>query len=214
MESVLKSEVGSPGNFLFVGEHVALDFANTLLADNDGTPVETLNSCDDLLRWLVAAQLVTNAEKASLAAGLKSPVKQQSLLDQIRAFRALWKTNLERLTDGKAISAEFLKLINESLSEDHTWQVLSQETGARTFHIQTAHVPLEPTKKILALITNEIAHFLSSAKLEYLRRCAGTDCVVFFYDTTKSHRRQWCSMAICGNRHKVAKFRAREKTQL
>jgi predicted RNA-binding Zn ribbon-like protein len=200
MERVLNNETGGTGNFLFVGEHLALDFANTLLAANDGTPFETLNSCADLLHWLAAARLVTEAEKASLATGLKSPVKQQLLLDQIRAFRGSWKTNLERLTGGKAVSAEFLKLVNESLSEDHTWQVLSQEAGLRIFHIHSEHVPLEPAKRIMSLIANEMAHFLNSAKLEYLRRCAGSDCVVFFYDTTKSHRRQWCSMAICGNR--------------
>jgi predicted RNA-binding Zn ribbon-like protein len=28
--------------------------------------------------------------------------------------------------------------------------------------------------------------------------------VLFFYDTTKNHARRWCSMAFCGNRHKVA----------
>jgi len=34
--------------------------------------------------------------------------------------------------------------------------------------------------------------------------------VLYFYDTTKNHRRQWCSTAACGNRHKVADFRKRQ----
>jgi predicted RNA-binding Zn ribbon-like protein len=35
--------------------------------------------------------------------------------------------------------------------------------------------------------------------------------VLYFYDTTKNHRRQWCSVAMCGNRHKVAEFRRRQR---
>jgi predicted RNA-binding Zn ribbon-like protein len=34
--------------------------------------------------------------------------------------------------------------------------------------------------------------------------------VLYFYDTTKNHRRQWCSAASCGNRHKVSQFRKRQ----
>jgi predicted RNA-binding Zn ribbon-like protein len=42
-----------------------------------------------------------------------------------------------------------------------------------------------------------------------VRRCEGVDCVLWFYDRTKAHRRRWCSMEGCGNRAKVARFRSR-----
>ena len=45
---------------------------------------------------------------------------------------------------------------------------------------------------------------------ELIRECEHPDCVLWFYDRTKSHRRRWCSMALCGNRHKVAEFRKRQ----
>jgi predicted RNA-binding Zn ribbon-like protein len=35
--------------------------------------------------------------------------------------------------------------------------------------------------------------------------------VLFFYDTTKNHARRWCSMAFCGNRHKVAAHYRRQQ---
>jgi predicted RNA-binding Zn ribbon-like protein len=208
MKRAVDNEAVSTRNFLFVGEHTALDFANTLLAAN-GAPFETLNSCDDLLLWLALVRLISKAEQKTLVDGLQSQAKQHSLLEQIRAFRGLWKTNLERLVAGKALSPDFIDLINRFLSSDLAWQVLAQEAKTRAFQIHQQHVQIEPTGKILALIANEMAQFLASANLEYLRRCAGSGCVIYFYDTTKSHRRQWCSMAICGNRHKVAKFRAK-----
>lgn len=203
-------ENAGTGNFLFVGEHLALDFANTLLAAH-GEPVETLNTLDDVLDWLVFSQLTTVVEKQSLATDLKSSAEASGLLEELRALRSSWKINLERLCEGKTISHDFLNHINELLKPALTHPSLLQDAAARKFHIRSEHAPLEPAKRILALVAGEVAKFLDSANLEYLRRCAGSDCVVFFYDRTKSHRRQWCSMAICGNRHKVAKFRAKEK---
>jgi len=57
-----------------------------------------------------------------------------------------------------------------------------------------------------------MAEFLAKADFRYLRHCANTrTCVLVFYDTTKSHRRQWCSNATGGNRHKAAEFRRRKR---
>ena len=36
-----------------------------------------------------------------------------------------------------------------------------------------------------------------------IRRCAGRGCVLRFYDASRGGRRQWCSMAGCGNRAKA-----------
>lgn len=212
MKRAPENEAADTGNFLFLGDRTALDFANTLLAANDA-PVETLNSCDDIFHWLALARLISKEERKTLADGLQSQAKQHSLLGQIRAFRGLWKTNLERLVTGKAASPDFIDSINGFLSGDLGWPVLAQEARSRTFEIRRKQVQMEPAERILALIANEVAQFLASANLEYLRRCAGPGCVIYFYDTTKSHRRQWCSMAICGNRHKVAKFRAKSGRQ-
>ena len=208
MRSAPEAETVPVGNFLFVGEHTALDFANTFLM-NDGGPFETLFSYQNIVQWLVLAGLISGNEQKRLTEDLASPSKQRAVLEQIRAFRGQWKDILERLTTGKAVSREFIELINLFLEEDLSWQTLRPAEEGRAFQVGRDHVLLEPAKKIPALIAATIAQFLASANFQYLRRCAGPDCVIYFYDTTKSHRRQWCSMAICGNRHKVAKFRAK-----
>jgi predicted RNA-binding Zn ribbon-like protein len=38
---------------------------------------------------------------------------------------------------------------------------------------------------------------------ERIRACAGHDCVLHFYDTSRAGKRMWCSMAGCGNRAKA-----------
>ena len=44
-----------------------------------------------------------------------------------------------------------------------------------------------------------------------IRRCAGHDCVLHFYDTSRRGDRRWCSMAGCGNRAKAARHYARTR---
>ena len=42
-----------------------------------------------------------------------------------------------------------------------------------------------------------------------VRECAGEGCTLWFRDASKTGRRRWCSMAVCGNRAKAAAYRAR-----
>ena len=45
-----------------------------------------------------------------------------------------------------------------------------------------------------------------------LRQCQDPTCTAVFFDHSKNHSGKWCSMAVCGNRNKVRKFRERERT--
>lgn len=44
-----------------------------------------------------------------------------------------------------------------------------------------------------------------------LRECRSPTCSSVFYDRSKNHTATWCSMASCGNRNKVRRFRERER---
>ncbi len=44
-----------------------------------------------------------------------------------------------------------------------------------------------------------------------LRQCQDPTCTTVFYDRSKNHSTKWCSMASCGNRNKVRKFRERHR---
>jgi predicted RNA-binding Zn ribbon-like protein len=64
---------------------------------------------------------------------------------------------------------------------------------------------------LLVPIAEAAADLLCAGNFEYLRKCENPACVLLFYDTTKNHRRRWCSMAACGNRAKVAQFYQRQR---
>lgn len=41
------------------------------------------------------------------------------------------------------------------------------------------------------------------------KACRADDCQWAFVDTARNHSRQWCDMAVCGNREKARRFRSR-----
>jgi predicted RNA-binding Zn ribbon-like protein len=65
--------------------------------------------------------------------------------------------------------------------------------------------------QLLTQAAHAAAELIAAGNFDLIRKCEADDCVLWFYDRTKAHRRRWCSMAIGGNRHKVAKFRQRQK---
>jgi len=46
-----------------------------------------------------------------------------------------------------------------------------------------------------------------------IRRCANHACILHFFDGSRSGRRQWCSMAACGNRAKARRHYERTREQ-
>jgi predicted RNA-binding Zn ribbon-like protein len=198
-------QVGRPA-FIFIGEHPAIDFANTLSTLN-GEGTEHLRSWADVIDWLSLTRL-------SADPGLKLPSPQGGeALQRVLELRRAWEAELARLVSGQTVTDEFLGRLNCLLANDPLQEKLLRD-GKTGFRLVRAISQLHGDELALALLARQIAVFLAEANVNYLRRCANTtSCVLYFYDTTKNHRRQWCSAAACGNRHKVSQFRKRQATR-
>ena len=191
-----------PSEFIFVGEYSALDFANTFLMTN-GQETDYLRTWADVVGWLSLAGLsVDPGPKLSAASGAEA-------LKSVVEFREAWKDELARLISGSKVSDEFIERLNHLLAD--TFHEKLDLEGKNGFRLVRSISRLHGKKLALAILGRQIAVFLAESNLSYFRRCANTtSCMLYFYDTTKNHRRQWCSMATCGNRHKVAQFRKRQ----
>jgi predicted RNA-binding Zn ribbon-like protein len=189
--------------FVFVGEHPAIDFANTVVVSG-GNLQDLLSSWSDLVDWLSQTGLSTHPS-------LNLPASRRTeALKKVLQIRQVWKEKLAQIIVGKEVSDDFLEQLNTLLAEDTFHETLRRD-GEQGFSLVRTVSALEGEKLALAILVRQIALFLAEANLSYLRRCANTaSCVLYFYDTTKNHRRQWCSVASCGNRHKVAQFRKRQ----
>jgi predicted RNA-binding Zn ribbon-like protein len=189
--------------FVFVGEHPAVDFANTVVVSN-GDLEDLLGSWSDLVRWLSQSGLSTHPSLDISAS------RSREALKRVLELREAWKEQLAQIIAGNKVSEKFLEWLNRLLEGETFHETLHWDV-VNGFSLVRSVSQLEGEKLALAIFARQIALFLVEANLSYLRRCANTtSCVLYFYDTTKNHRRQWCSVASCGNRHKVAQFRRRQ----
>ncbi|MEV7624607.1 CGNR zinc finger domain-containing protein [Actinoplanes sp. NPDC089786] len=61
----------------------------------------------------------------------------------------------------------------------------------------------------LDAIVETVAAGAATGDWKRIKLCAAEDCRWAFYDTSRSGRGRWCSMEVCGNRHKTRTYRER-----
>ncbi|MFF0743226.1 CGNR zinc finger domain-containing protein [Streptomyces sp. NPDC004111] len=65
-------------------------------------------------------------------------------------------------------------------------------------------------EQLLAAVARDAVGLLTDpAARAALRRCEGDNCARLYLDTSRGHRRRWCSSEVCGNRERVARHRRR-----
>jgi predicted RNA-binding Zn ribbon-like protein len=62
---------------------------------------------------------------------------------------------------------------------------------------------------MFAAIARSVAELLTSPLRRQVRECMSDACSWLFVDTTKNHRRRWCTTTGCGNVAKVRRYRQR-----
>lgn len=199
---------------LFLAESRALDFLNTRANPVD-VEVEWLGSGDDLLAWLEAATLV-DAAVVTEVRRIANPGELDAVAAQARALRE-WFREFVVNHRGKPLSVKAiadLDPLNRLLSRDQEFkQIVPRHAGAAgDFPSRLALVSQRHWRSPEALlfpIAKVLAQLVTEADFTYVKRCEGPNCVLHFLDTTRDHRRRWCSMAVCGNRAKQAALRSR-----
>jgi predicted RNA-binding Zn ribbon-like protein len=177
----------------FYGDHPALDLMNTVVQMN-GQAVDIWQSDADVLTWLGEAGF---APDAAAPAGL---------LAAARKMRELVRGLIHARKQGHALD---LAPLNDLLMQaQRHMELVKGEDGA--LQLQARYAADTP-ERLLAPLAESAASLLAEGDFALIRKCEDDTCTQWFLDRTKSHRRRWCSMAICGNRNKVASFRLRQK---
>lgn len=176
--------------FRFRGGHPALDLTATLQGRLKDTPRELLAEPADLVRWLVAAglarsEIACDTEAVRVARELREAIHQ---LAHARLAGA-------RLPDSAR------RVVNQVARRGSAPMQLTSEGDA---------LLAGDALQRLALVANEAIALLGGTARGRIRKCENEGCAVLFVDLSRSGARRWCSMAACGNRHKVAEFRRRQ----
>jgi predicted RNA-binding Zn ribbon-like protein len=201
------TEKAEKTDFLFLAGHPCLDFLNTRLLVK-GQPVELLPSLEEFLRWLTRAGRIDTKTVADALKRWNDSAEGVRTVERARAFRETLRHMTEGLVRSRGVSTEGVAAINFILAENDGNLRLERHGGG--FRTRFAARPTSPIT-LLGALAEAAADLLSNAAIHLVRRCGNPDCVLFFYDTTRNHRRQWCSMSTCGNLMKVRAFRRRHR---
>lgn len=177
--------------FPFVGGATWLDLLNTTPTGESG-PQELIDGPERGLAWLRAAGLGVSADD-----GLEA-------VAELRALRAELRAIFTQLENGQPLPDTALASVNHRLASLNGHHVLQRGDNGPTLGLA-----LDPAAGPAALIALDLARFVCEAEPARLKRCAADHCTLVFYDRGRNNTRRWCTMSLCGNRDKVARFRAR-----
>jgi predicted RNA-binding Zn ribbon-like protein len=184
--------------YLMLADHPALDLLNTVLTEN-GSTTDRLRDDDDVLSWLKQAGFAWKAVR---------PLRGGRLLTAATNLR---EAILHSVKERKAGRPVHTRALNSFLACSRKYTVLMQHRGQPP--VLETRFAAENEMQLLAPIAEEAADLLAHGDFNLVRQCEHESCILWFLDTTKAHRRRWCSMATCGNRFKVEAFRRRVKAE-
>lgn len=185
---------------LKVGGDLAIEFANTAPAGPDAEGA--LRSWGDLVDFLELREAITRLEGAELRAmGERDARRSEAALAEALRLHETVRSVLGALAAKRPLKAGWVAEVNRALAWGAGAPCLArQDTGWRMAFDHRVADPL----RALAPIARSTAGLAVSGRGVEVRRCANPRCVLFFRDGSRARRRRWCSMAVCGNRMKVA----------
>lgn len=198
-----------PPQFDLIAGHACLDFVNTLDDRHTRQPKELVNSYRDLVAFTEDV-------------GWADPSHADRLLQRCHREPERAETTLQRAKIlREAIHDVFWEMLNHRPAPAEALAKLNAEVRTAALHLRLVPVragfewqfgDLDDPESPLWLIARSAADLLASAQVPFVRACSSKSCEWFFLDTSKNHRRRWCDMKRCGNREKVRRFYARQKS--
>jgi predicted RNA-binding Zn ribbon-like protein len=186
----------APAEPPLLADHLALDLLNTE-AGTDAQHVDFWERGDDVLRWL---------QRCGVDGNHANPVDKEALLQAAKDLRAVARELVALRKRGERGDPQRL---NSYLALMQSVPMVEWD-GRDERNVRLVRRPLLQSPMLaLGIVAEAVASLLAEGQFELVHQCEHPDCVLWFYDRTKSHRRRWCSMTLCGNRHKAAQFRKR-----
>ena len=180
--------------FPFFGERLWIDLLNTTPFDGERRQ-DLVETSDGFAKWLEAA-------------GIPAPPSHglPTARDDARKVREKLRSTFEDLRAGSGVQAPVLQWVNARLRNVRLRLALEQD-GEGVRLVERLDLGASGPSGAIA---RDFACFICDYEPARLKRCANPACTMVFYDTGKNNTRRWCTMSICGNRDKVARYRARK----
>ena len=198
--------VNHPHAFPIVAGRLCLDFINTEIRTADGQR-DLIPNYEALVTWAQQAGALDGAEASFVRERWPEGEEATAALESARRLRAELRRAAEDLMAGRAVSPSAVEGINHALRSRPGY--LQLEPGAEW--AARWKVPLRRADDVLWRVARSAASLLTDDDPALIRRCERKSCGLFFYDTTKNHRKRWCRMDVCGVAVRAAAYYQRRK---
>ncbi|HEY7122615.1 MAG TPA: ABATE domain-containing protein [Ktedonobacterales bacterium] len=184
---------------------LALDLINTETLDR-GKKHDALSSPEALARWWEKA--CQHSPDQCAVAGAGAPIAWTTeLLEEIKALRLALRTLVTQAVEQQAVGEESLAPVNAILALGYS---ALERTGEGS--IKAVIQLREPGQgHVLVPIARSALHLFTEADWRRLHQCRHDRCIVFFYDTTKSGTRRWCSPGCMNRARSIQHYRQTRK---
>src|SRR5207244_11429543 len=127
------------------------------------------------------------------------PASGTETLARLRRVRQAMRGVLEAASAHKPPQAADLDEINRALRTHYIYELVPATDGVSLDHRHQG----DPVDGAIARLAESIARELIQGETSRLRICENPQCRWVFKDTSRTGKRNWCSMRSCGNRAKV-----------
>jgi predicted RNA-binding Zn ribbon-like protein len=203
-----RSGRGLPPIFELLG-NVCLDFINTLDDRPSDKPKELLKTYYDLARFgedtgiLTPEQLDYFFERVH-----RIPDEAEEALRRAISLREAMYAVFSAVMNQQTVPPAAMDTVNACIRDAALHSRLVPREGRMDWSFEDLGSAFDA---MLWPIARAAADLLASSDLAQVRACSSPTCQWLFLDTSKNHRRRWCSMKQCGNRAKVRRFYAKKR---
>jgi len=182
---------------LMLGGRLSVDFVNA-------APQNTDLSWEHLIHFLQSTSIVSPERGVQLLILPQSdPQAAEALLLKARRLGIALRKVFAAMLRKQRITGEWIEPLNDILRITEGHDELVGHEGIWKIEFVAREGGLD---WLLAAVARSGAEIIAEGTRARLRLCANPHCGLFFYDNSRTRRRRWCSMAVCGNRSKVAAF--------
>ncbi len=207
-------------DYVFLSGVLALDLVNTEVIVR-GKRYDLFSTPEDVARWWQEVLTHHPARRGRFIAPIADlsafKVKEEMpaimwslpLLERIKGVRAAIRTLCTNLVEQQPFDGEALTTLNAILATGYP--ALDVASGQEM-------VPVYRTREadqgaVLLPIALSALHLFTQAEKHRLHKCKNDRCILFFYDTTKSATRQWCSLDCMNRARSLQHYRHIKKEQ-
>jgi len=202
----MKRDISNTG---LIAGRLCLDFTNTLDWRGMDNPFELLNNYEDLVTWSGRLEILSDQEmRRVLQITALQTAQSDSVYKRAIALREALYRIFAKISQNRKPDQDDLNIFNRELSSAMARSQVSATASGFKWQWADHENQLD---RMFWPIVQDAATLLTSDMLSRVGMCSDEKCAWLFLDTSKSHKRRWCSMEDCGNR---AKFQRHYKRKL